>query len=97
MAIASGFEIGRFTLKPGMDEASLVAASRQMESRHLENMPGFIAHHLVRLEDGVYLDLVFAGDKEAAQAICASWIGQPDCEAFLAMIVPESMQFGIVL
>lgn len=97
MSISQGFEIGRFRLKPGVTEAQLIAASRDMEATHLQRQPGFVSHHVVRLDDGLYLDLVFAASRADAERICGSWLGQAQCEAFLALIAPESMLFGTVL
>lgn len=92
-----GFELGRFRLKAGVQEAQLIAASRAMESRHLAHQDGFGSHYVVALGDGRYLDVVLATSQEAAERICASWLGQPDCEAFLALIEAESIEFGRIL
>lgn len=92
-----GFEIGRFRLKPGTTESTLMAACRQMEAYHLQRQEGFIDHQVIRLDDGLYLDLVVAQSRDAAERICGSWIGQSHCEAFLALIEPESIQFGTIL
>ena len=86
-----GFEIGRFRLKAGATEEALKVASMAMETRHLYAQAGFVAHYVVRLDDGLYLDLVFANSRADAERICNSWRGQVDCEAFLALIEPESM------
>lgn len=94
---AHGFEIGRFRLKPGTTESTLMRASGQMEANHLQRQEGFIDHQLIRLDDGLYLDVVVAQSRDAAERICGSWIGQPQCEAFLALIEPESIQFGTIL
>lgn len=92
-----GFEIGRFRLQPGATESALMAAAKQMEVHHLHAQDGFIDHQVIRLDDGLYLDLVVAQNRQAAERICGSWVGQPHCEAFLALIAPESIQFGDIL
>ncbi|WP_219115787.1 hypothetical protein [Janthinobacterium sp. UMAB-56] len=96
-SVEKGFEIGHFRLKPGTTESALMAACKQMEVKHLQQQEGFISHQLVRLDDGLYLDLVVALSRSAAERICGSWIGQPECEAFLALIEAESIQFGTML
>jgi hypothetical protein len=58
---------------------------------------GLASPHLNKLDDGVFLDLAFADTRISAETICASWSGQADCDAFLALIEPESMEFGAVL
>ncbi|MFN3987703.1 MAG: hypothetical protein ACK4KV_19600 [Rhodocyclaceae bacterium] len=97
MIAGMGFELGRFRLKPGVTEADLLAASAAMEAAHLNAQPGFVARALVRLDEGVYLDVVHARGRADAERICASWIGQPDCERFLALIEADSIAFGTVL
>ena len=97
MNAGEGFELGRFRLKPGVTEVDLLAASAAMEAAHLDVQPGFIKRTLVRLEGGVYLDVVCARSRVDAERICASWIGQPDCERFLALIEADSIEFGTIL
>ncbi len=97
MKLANGFEIGRFHLKPGVTEAALLQAGRRMDREHLQCQAGFVAHHLVRLDDGLYLDLVFADTRADAERLCRSWQGQAHCEAFMALIDPVSIRFGVVL
>lgn len=93
----SGIELGRFRLKPGVDEISMRAAYAAMVSRHLGHQPGWRRQHLVRLQDGTFIDLAFASDQDHAEAICAGWIGNADCEHFLSMIEPVSMEFGTIV
>lgn len=97
MTQQTGFEIGRFRLRAGVTEADVLAASRRMEDAHLTRQAGFGRRHLVALDGGVYLDIVLAATRADAERICASWSGQPECEAFLALIEPESIAFGTIL
>lgn len=92
-----GVEIGRFRLKPGVNEADMRKAHAAMVDRHLAAQTGWRRQHLIKLDDGLFLDLAFADTRVSAETICASWSGQADCDAFLAMIEPESMEFGTVL
>lgn len=97
MHLSSGFELGRFRLKTGVTEAELIAASERMEQEHLQLQQGFVSHHLVRMPNGLYLDIAVAETPSDAERICASWKGQPACGAFLALIEAESIEFGTVL
>lgn len=92
-----GLEIGRFRLKPGVTEAQMRAAHAQMVERHLSRQPGWRGQRLLRLDHGVFLDLAVADSRTRAIAICESWTGTADCEAFLALIEAESMEFGEVV
>ena len=48
----------------------------------------------MRLDDGLFMDLAFAESRDRAEAICRGWSGQPECDAFLALVAPEAMRFG---
>ncbi|MEQ9867510.1 hypothetical protein [Pectobacterium aroidearum] len=89
-----GIEIGRFRLKQGIQESDMRQAYNQMVERHLSLQPGWKSQHLVSLDNGVFIDLAFADNQQYAEAICASWQGEILCDAFLAMIEPESIEFG---
>jgi len=96
MRAGDGVELGRFRLRPGISDTDLRAAHARMIASHLSHQPGWRGQRLLRLQDGTWLDLAFAATEETAQTICASWGGNADCAAFLAMIEPVSMEFGSV-
>ncbi len=89
-----GIEIGRFRLRAGVTEAMLREAHEWMVGRHLSRLPGWRGQRLARLDGDIWLDIAFAESDDKARAICASWTGNRECEAFLALIEPISMEFG---
>ncbi|WP_429911298.1 hypothetical protein [Glycocaulis sp.] len=96
MQPGDGVEIGLFRLREGVTQDALRTAHTAMIANHLSRQPGWRGQRLVSLNDGTWADLAFAETPAAAERICASWAGQADCEAFLAMIEPVSMNFGTV-
>lgn len=96
MQAGDGVELGRFRLRQGVTEEALRAAHAQMIENHLTRQPGWRGQRLLRLQDGSWIDIAFAETETATKSICASWSGNSDCEAFLAMIEPVSMEFGSV-
>ncbi len=92
-----GIELGYFRLKSGIHEETVRNAHRAMIARYLSHQPGWRRQQLVKLDNGVFVDIAFADGRSEAETLCASWLGQHDCEAFLALIEPESMTFGTVL
>jgi hypothetical protein len=92
-----GLELGRFRLKEDMSEAALQEAYQAMVTHHLSKQSGWCGQHLVKLGDGIFLDVAFALTEDHAKAICASWRDQSVCDAFLAFIEPISMEFGTAL
>ncbi|OYR13842.1 hypothetical protein [Brucella grignonensis] len=93
----NGIELGRFRLKAGVQEQAMRDAYTAMVSNHLSHQPGWQAQHLVKLADGTFVDLAFADNQTIATEICASWQGNVDCDAFLSLIDPVSMEFGTIL
>lgn len=93
----SGLELGRFRLKNGVNEADMHTAYELMIASHLSKQNGWCNQHLVKLGDGAFLDIAFALTEDHAKEICASWRNQPVCDAFLALIEPENMEFGTIL
>ncbi len=93
----AGLEIGRFRLKPGVEEQELRIAYDAMIANHLASQPGWRGQHLVRLRDGTFVDLAFAESQACSEAICATWVGTPECDCFLSLIEPESMEFGTLV
>ena len=62
----AGFEIGRFRLKPDVQESDMIAAYNQMVREALATQPGWIFQRLIRLDDGLFYDLSFAANREAS-------------------------------
>lgn len=97
IARGCGVELGRFRLKPGINERIMHAAYDAMISRHLVNQSGWRRQHLVKLQDGSFVDLAFASSETDAERICASWVKNEDCDRFLSMIEPLGMEFGSIV
>ncbi|MBC8716947.1 hypothetical protein [Ochrobactrum sp. Marseille-Q0166] len=93
----NGLELGHFRLKSGADEQAMRDAYTAMVSNHLSLQAGWQAQHLVKLADGTFVDLAFADNQTTASEICANWHGNADCDAFLSLIEPVSMEFGTIL
>ncbi len=96
MQEGDGMELGRFRPRPGVTGDMLLAAHARMIESHLSRQVGWRGQRLVELADGSWLDLPFAASPNQARAICESWAGNADCDAFLALIKPISMEFGTV-
>ena len=96
MQDGDGVELGQFRLRDGVTEAALRSAHTRMVEQHLSQQTGWCGQRLLKLKDGIWVDLAFAQSQETAETICASWSGNKDCEAFLEMIEPVSMQFGAI-
>ncbi|TIP25179.1 MAG: hypothetical protein E5X67_26020 [Mesorhizobium sp.] len=96
MQSGDGIEIGRFRLLQGVSEEAMRTAHAKMIADHLSRQPGWRGQRLVRLRDGTFMDIAIAATEAQSQAICDSWAGNADCEAFLSLIEPNSMEFGSI-
>lgn len=92
-----GIELGRFQLRAGSDESAMKAAYRAMVDGFLSQQQGWVGQWLVGLGDGAFVDVALATSVERAREICASWIGNDLCEAFMAYVEDDDMAFGTVL
>jgi hypothetical protein len=91
----AGLEFSTFKLKPGVGETELRAAAARARDGLMAHQPGFLGHAVLRGEDGVYVDMLWASSKKRATEICGLWVGHPDCADYLGLIEPgsESMAF----
>jgi len=96
MQSGDGIEIGRFRLLQGVSEEAMRTAHAKMIAGHQSRQPGWRGQRLVRLRDGTFMDIAFAATEAQSQAICDSWAGSANCEAFLSLIEPISMEFGSI-
>lgn len=89
-----GIELGRFRLRDGLDAAEMQRAHDTMVRGYLSQQDGWRGQFLVDLGQGAYMDVALAVTPERAEGICASWLGNPLCEAFLAFVAHPNMAFG---
>jgi hypothetical protein len=97
MLPGNGVEIGRFHLKEGVSEETLLNAWSRMTTEYLTGEHGWRGQRLLKLQDGSFIDLAFAANPSRSQSLCESWAGNPLCGAFLDLIEPVSIEFGSVV
>jgi hypothetical protein len=73
-------------LKPGVDEATMLAASDRFETDFVRKQPGIIRRHLLRDKNGDYADLVFFESKEAADKVIEAEMTSPECALFFSLM-----------
>jgi hypothetical protein len=79
-------------LKPGVDEAALIAASDAFERDFVSRQKGIIRRHLLRAGDGSYADLVLFESREAADRVVAAEMSSPACAAFFSLMAIDESQ-----
>ncbi len=95
MPTFGGLEFSTFRLKPGVSEGELRVAAGRARDGLMAKQPGFLGHAVLRGNDGVYVDMLWADTQARASEICGLWVGHPDCTNYLALIESgsESLAF----
>lgn len=86
----AGCEFATFRAADGVIPEQLLAASQRMRQQFLLLQPGFIDHALLQGDDGLWADVVLADSRASAEAICQRFMQNAACQAYLALIAPES-------
>jgi hypothetical protein len=77
--------IAPFTLKPGVTEETLLAASDDFENRFVKAQQGIIKRILVKGADG-YADIVFFTDQQAIDRVVEAEQTSDICAAFFSIM-----------
>jgi hypothetical protein len=83
-----------FRLKAGVEEASLLAASQELQRGFLAGQPGFMRRELLRAPDGSYVDLVLWETREAADAAMSHAADSTTCSLYFRLMTPEAADAG---
>ncbi len=75
-----------FTVKPGVSEAALTEASRDLQETFLARQPGYLRRELVRDPAGSYVDLVWWTDVASASAAMARAADSAACQMYFALM-----------
>jgi hypothetical protein len=80
-------ETAVITLRAGVSEADLIAASDTFQREFLNGRKGFMRRELLKLDGGGgYLDLLRWADNEAADAVNHEAGELPVCQAFFSLM-----------
>lgn len=88
-----GMEFATFRLKKGFTEEQLFQSVDQMVTGLYANEDCFLGHSLLKGDNDMYVDVVFATSKEAAKYLCGKWGQGPfaeDCLSYLEKIEESS-------
>ncbi len=75
-----------FTLRAGVSEESLLAASDEIQKQFLEKQAGFIQRHLVKKGPGSYIDLVEWRDQSALDEAMRQVNSSSSCMKYFALM-----------
>ena len=75
-----------FTVKAGVSEAALLAASEDFETQFVRKQDGILKRILVKDQDGGYADVVFFEDLPAIDRVIEAEQNSEVCAAFFSII-----------
>ncbi len=75
-----------FTLREGVDEAQLIAASEALQSGFLAQQRGFIRRELLKGQNGQWVDLVIWEGKDAADEAAKNAAESPVCYKYFQVM-----------
>jgi len=79
-------ETATITLRDGVSEAELIAASQAFQTDFLSGRNGFLRRELLKQDGGGYLDLVHWENRAAAAAVMAAAAGSVVCSTFFSLM-----------
>ncbi len=89
-----GMEFGTFKLKEGVSESEMLKAAQTADEMFLSKEDGFLAHVVLRGNDGLYADVGFATTQEKAEEVCAKWMENEYTLKYIEAINPESVNLS---
>ena len=81
-----GLEFSTFRLKTGVAESDILAAAKALEDEFLNKAEGFLGHAILKGNDGIYVDMLFATSQARAEELCEMWMSNAHALAFLEFI-----------
>lgn len=75
-----------FTVRAGVTEEMMLAASEQLQRDFLERQPGFLRRELVRSDRGQWTDLVYWESREAVEQAMLAVADSGVCQRYFALM-----------
>ncbi|WP_299003372.1 hypothetical protein [uncultured Shewanella sp.] len=89
--MTSVIEIVCFTVIPGTTEADLVTAT-QCSQTFVATLAGFQYRSLsYHLDSQTWTDVIYWDSMDSAKQACEQFKAHPDCQAFMALIDPKTI------
>jgi heme-degrading monooxygenase HmoA len=76
-----------FAVKPGVEDAELVAASEALQNGFLSHQRGFIRRELLKGQNGQWVDLAVWDSKDAADQAVRNAAENPACFQYFQLMV----------
>lgn len=76
-----------FTVRPGVDEVELIAASEAVQSGFLSQQRGFVRRELLKGQNGQWADLAIWESRDAADQAARNAAESPACFQYFQLMV----------
>jgi hypothetical protein len=81
-------EYAKFTIKDGVTETQVIAASQKFEEDFLVKQSGYIKRDLLRLNGREWADIVYWGSREEAEKVLKACEKSPVCGDYFSIMEP---------
>lgn len=83
-----------FSVREGVAEAALIAASEKLQREFLAGQDGFVRRELVKGQGRSYVDLVWWNSMETAEAAMTKVMESAVCREYFALMEPHQADAG---
>lgn len=83
-----------FSVREGVAEAALIAASEKLQRDFLARQDGFVRRELVKGQDRNYVDLVWWNSMDSAEAAMSKVMESTVCREYFALMEPHQADAG---
>jgi len=91
---AHAIETGVFKPKEGITEEQLLGVFEKMFDEFLSKENGFLGHKLMKVENGFYMDIVFATTNEDNLRICDMYMKTESGKKFVSMLDESTVKMN---
>jgi hypothetical protein len=83
-----------FSIREGVGEAALLAASERLQREFLARQDGFVRRELIKGAERGYVDIVWWTSQETAEAAMAKVMESAICRDYFALMEPHQAEAG---
>lgn len=84
----------RFRLREGMEDDDFLRRNHEVQTKYMEQRPGFISRETSRSEDGEWLVVVHWATAADAERTISEFFGAPETQEFLAAVDTGTVSAG---
>jgi heme-degrading monooxygenase HmoA len=85
-------EVAMFKLNEGVTDQAFISEAAKVQESFLKNQKGYLDRELLKDENGQWFDILHWASMEEAQTAAQVMMQEAECQPFVQMINPQSIQ-----